>query len=79
MEKSILLTGVQQADTHPRMEEANVITADRKHETTTAHNPAARVVKALQSPVRKINHLLNKRLKPICFPRLLPLFLQNKH
>ncbi len=48
MDQLVSLTGVQQIDTHPRMEEANVITTGRKLGTTIVHLSTARVVKALQ-------------------------------
>ena len=50
MGQLISLTGVQQTDIHPRMEEPNVIRTGRKLGTIMPHNPAVRIVITITMP-----------------------------
>ena len=65
MEQSISLTGVQQTDTHPRMEEPNVIRTGRKLEITTVHPPAVRIVTITMPTVWMTQAMIFKTRKAI--------------
>ena len=51
----LILTGVQQTDTHPRIDEARVTMADKPQTTMIAQNKARTVSKVLQETMKMEN------------------------